>query len=501
VILCRLEERLKKLDKEVIEMRYKLRNDEAKFRKSEAEISKKKLNRLNKRDFVIQAIKNSDMIDLCYLRELIEEEKKHILQENIKNPPLKNYIKHSEPSSKHINVPFKTVAEELQSEHSHLHTSNPHTDFPSFKSSLLLQKRLSAQPHRSSRGPIQIFLIDRFKTNSDYSRSQICISNPRNPFEPIEDLHYHLESEDSYSSDFEDQPEFVGANSDIYNRRFLGDGRDNKVPVVEVYDQSNVKEVMETCKIRMLTKMKKMKLQNGNHLPRLTESVQKNLKKIVEIINGAYAKKEDLISSICIKLNVPEEDIKLNFHKLCDKERRIGDAVWRWYVKDEILSYLSIDENKAISMINDKDTGESKKTRDKRQTIEGRTPFKNFKSSSVSKNFDVFRQNFQENKPKPRQFTQFTKTQDSMGTNIAVKGSSCQSDDTQNLAELTNNPEKLIIESIEETQDVHSDHSADSNLEIRSAHPDSVVQNPFISQHPSNQNHLSETSSEEYLYF
>lgn len=276
---------------------------------------------------------------------------------------------------------------------------------------------------------------------------------------------------------------------------------DNKKPIVEFYDENNRSEVMETCKIRMLTKIKRIKLPNRNVLPRLTESVEKNLRKIVDVIHGAYSKKEDIISSICIKLNVPEEDMNLNFHKLCDKERRIGDTLWRWYVKDRILSYLDIDESNAILMMNDKEHGESRKTRERRETLQGKTPFKNFRCSSVSKNFSHLHQNFQEEKSSSNQFSQFPKTQESMTTTKAVKGSNVESDITQNLADLTNNPEKPNFESIEETHDAQSDNSEEIDLEIRSGNPNSVAPNPFTSQNPSNKIQPSETSEDEYLYF
>jgi len=72
-------------------------------------------------------------------------------------------------------------------------------------------------------------------------------------------------------------------------------------------------------------------------------------------------------------------------------ERRVSDEVTRWYVHDKILRYLGISHETAIVVANDRNYGESSKTRNHRKTIEASTPYKDFKEKDLKPgNMEVF---------------------------------------------------------------------------------------------------------------
>ena len=59
------------------------------------------------------------------------------------------------------------------------------------------------------------------------------------------------------------------------------------------------------------------------------------------------------------------------------RERRVSDEISRWYVDDKIFEYLKITTDKAKSIAETKNYGESSKVRSMRKSIESASNFKN----------------------------------------------------------------------------------------------------------------------------
>ena len=135
----------------------------------------------------------------------------------------------------------------------------------------------------------------------------------------------------------------------------------SKGPTILLYkNQEKCDKEIDFYKIRLLTKLSKIKFPNNNPIPKLSDGMISNLKQIWEMVHGSYASKNQLIWSITVKCLLSVEDIEPYFSKVWMKERRISDEVSRWYIDDNILDYLKISLSEAKEIAESKNQGESK---------------------------------------------------------------------------------------------------------------------------------------------
>jgi predicted nucleotidyltransferase len=174
------------------------------------------------------------------------------------------------------------------------------------------------------------------KTNADYKRSDAIIGNPRNPFKELSDLNYDYESDDSEN---DQRYEKLSAADDLNSSQINeGDGQEltyhdqrnknyeeyfrkpGKAIDIHVLDWDEPSRLDEFLKTKILYNHEKIELPNKYELPRISDTVLRNLKKICTILHGSYASKTDLIDSICIKLNLDRRDLEPTIWKLCTRE-------------------------------------------------------------------------------------------------------------------------------------------------------------------------------------
>lgn len=69
---------------------------------------------------------------------------------------------------------------------------------------------------------------------------------------------------------------------------------------------------------------------------------------------GPMQLNNDLIDTIEVKTHIENPYIVDSFDKIWEYEKRIGDDCKRWYIKDNILSYLNISHKEAQNMASQK---------------------------------------------------------------------------------------------------------------------------------------------------
>ena len=280
----------------------------------EPQMSKRKINKLHKRDQIIRDIKESDVIDLNYIKETIEKVKKEILEDRIQNPPLKPFIKTKEKENQEMKEGYlvpKTLADKTQEQYRDYLKVSPIEDELEFKTQLKSLKSKTNTEFRKDRTKIIIQVLSHLKTNADYRRSDYFLANPRNPFESLDGINYDLESDDSENDipvvDLDEENNasnnatpakgYFNGMSGQYKIRFndlkLADG-----PEIFTQKEHMQTKTMEYSKIRILRTVEHIAFPNNYSLPRISSEVIEHLEPICKLIHGSYATKGNIISSI-----------------------------------------------------------------------------------------------------------------------------------------------------------------------------------------------------------
>jgi hypothetical protein len=304
-----LKDNLKQLDIKRIENEYKLRSFKNKsplVEDSREYFEFPKKSKLKKRDFLVKSIREADLIDLHYLSNIIEEEKKHLSEEAKKNVQLKKFV----TISSHI-VPllpvYKSLAESMQEEFRQYTKTAPSEDLGRFVQELKELKSHITLPQRKTRKDMHIHILNRIKTNKDYYRSDYFIGNPRNPFELLDNMDYDLQSDDPENdvevSDVGSDPKtprkgsvrrltnrdsmppneeskFYAGFTKEYNQRFNPINL-SRGPQVHIYRKNQIpSKELEYTRIRPFRKSEKIKFHCVNPLPRISDKVMAHLKPI-----------------------------------------------------------------------------------------------------------------------------------------------------------------------------------------------------------------------------
>lgn len=494
-----MKEALKEADIQRIKVQRRISNLEPSLK-----VQKQSIRKINDLDDFVRLIKTRDVLDLCYLKEVIEKEQRELIEVTKKHPPLTKFLVYNDPNAKRRSnyAMNKNESDFAQDIYRNYIRSDPSVDFDGYIRELRQLKIQTRLPKRAHRNKIWIIIEELHKTNADYKRSQRIIGNPRNPFEELSDLNYDLESDDSENDDqvdkLDEDDDNASNNEDnspkgmSYREKLRREHekhfRKPKTAVdIHIWDWDQPSDLDQYLKTRVLYKLEKIELPNKYELPRISDTVSQNLKEICKMLHGSYASKVDLIDSICIKLNLKVEDLEPTIWKLCTRERCQGDEVTRFYVHDKILRYLKIDHDEAILICNEQyHNAQSKATKQRRITLSKETPFKGSKSDILYANLTE-KQNLinhfkpkeerkahikmhsfatQDNKfitsPSRSMFDNF-RSQASFDTNQAVKGSSWE--ESKNEISLQEIPEESKHKLISPQRKRVSKSQTDENME------------------------------------
>ena len=159
-------------------------------------IEKRKIGKLEARDFVTEKIKQSDIFDLLYFKEVIEEEHKHLIEKMKIHQPILKYIGvdqgKNQPQERYGYSVRRTLAELLQQKYRNSIKTDLTIDFPGYVIELKKLKSEISDPPRKTRDNILIHILNQVKTNMDYKRNNVFIGNPRNPFFQMDCVNYDL---------------------------------------------------------------------------------------------------------------------------------------------------------------------------------------------------------------------------------------------------------------------------------------------------------------------
>ena len=142
---------------------------------------------------MVEHIKKADIIDLWYLKEIIENEKRILEEKNKKNPPLLKYMRKSDEvlaprrSGYTLN---KNEADLMQEKYWKFVSADPNTEWQEFIEQLKELKRIQDPGQRERKKIIRIEILEENMLEDIPKTEEFAIKNPRNPFIKYNDLDY-----------------------------------------------------------------------------------------------------------------------------------------------------------------------------------------------------------------------------------------------------------------------------------------------------------------------
>ena len=208
--LNKFKDTLDELDKERVKLQFELKS--LKSKKNRLSVTKDSIGSRSKskspqktiisktdmRDYVVEKIKESDIFDLKYYNEIIEQEKRNLEEKMKIYRPITKFLEVA-PDKGGKSTPKlgysveRTIAELLQSKYAGKIKTDLTIDLEGYVLELNKLKPLLSDPPRKKRDNINIHILNRIKTNMDYKRNKVFLSNPRNPFKLIDWVNYDLD--------------------------------------------------------------------------------------------------------------------------------------------------------------------------------------------------------------------------------------------------------------------------------------------------------------------
>lgn len=208
-----MKQSLAELETKKLELQFELQNLTSKRRKrstmrssvensksspAKRSIEKRKLDRNETKAFVTDKIMQSDIIDMQYYKELIEDEYRRLIEKMKIHQPILKYIwvsssqEHNSQTRNAYSV-RRTLAELMQEKYRNSIKTDVTIDLEGYVIELKKLKVQIADRPRESRSNMTIHILNHIKTNMDYKRNNILIGNPRNPFIRMDWIDYDLD--------------------------------------------------------------------------------------------------------------------------------------------------------------------------------------------------------------------------------------------------------------------------------------------------------------------
>ncbi|CAI2386505.1 unnamed protein product [Moneuplotes crassus] len=317
----------------------------------------------------VDQIKDADLLDLCYISEIIEEEKKNKQELSKQHAPLKKFMNKPEQEGFQAKPDYSvsmTLADHFQKESKIPSTFNILKDRQKYIQNLKRQKELDLPPKREQRNKVKIYIVDHDIGKMYKNVPHIPIKNPRNPMKVYDHINYSddddisiaeihdLSNRDKHRDD-DDSEEVKNAKTPKrireYNQMIYE--KLQKGPTI-VINKEGSSEMGDTGKAILISQNPTIDIINPKGLDQLRPHFLKNLKRIAAILHGSYATDKEIVDLLCSKCILSEEELLPDLWSICNREKRLGDDKKRFYVNDKILRHLGISHDRGILLARDK---------------------------------------------------------------------------------------------------------------------------------------------------